>query len=79
MREHRIRKVGNVVGPQYAFLAKGKLQSTINNVTFGKSKMADADMILLQTFHLPYLIAQYIKVGCTEPEEFWSPYVATNF
>ena len=38
-------------------------------------------MILLQTlvvhtdsstFQL-YLIAQYIKVGCTEPEEFWSP------
>ena len=24
------------------------------------------------TFNL-YLIVHYIKVGCTEPEEFWSP------
>ena len=33
-----------VVSPQYTFLAKGTFQSTINNATFGKSKMADVDM-----------------------------------
>ena len=46
--------------------------------------MVDLDMLTLQssrllvvhtdssTFKL-YLITQHIKVGCTEPEEFWLP------
>ena len=42
-----IRNVRNVVSPQYAFLAKGIFQSTIYNVTFGKSKTADVDMFTL--------------------------------
>ena len=39
-----VRKVRNVVSPQYALLAKGTFHFTIYNVTFGKSKMADVDM-----------------------------------
>ena len=52
MREHGIGKAWNVVGPQYTFLAKGIFQSTIHNVTFGKSTMADVDMFTSE-FWLP--------------------------
>ena len=44
-----VRKVRNVVSPQYALLAKGTFHFTIYNLTlnFGKSKMADVDMFTL--------------------------------
>ena len=40
-----VGKVRNVVSPQYALSAKGTFPFTIYIVTFGKSKMADVDML----------------------------------
>ena len=40
-----VGKVRNVVSPQCALLAKGTFNFTTYNRTFGRSKMADVDML----------------------------------
>ena len=41
-----VGKVRNAVSLQYVLLAKGTFHFTIYNVTFGKSKMVDVDMLV---------------------------------